>query len=59
MQLLVKIFGVKGVLVDVDPLDTIQRVKEKVQDIEGFHPDAQRLYLYVGTQLLDQPTSRR
>lgn len=53
----VKTLTGKEIEIDIEPTDTIARIKERVEEREGIPPVQQRL-IFAGKQMSDDRTAR-
>ena len=56
MQIKVKNLSGKVIEIDIEPTDTIERIKERVEEKEGIPPPQQRL-IFGGKALADEKTA--
>ena len=57
MTIKVKTLTGKEIEIDIEPSDTVERIKERVEEKEGIPPVQQRL-IFGGKQMSDEKTAR-
>ncbi|XP_006417281.2 NEDD8-like protein RUB3 [Eutrema salsugineum] len=57
MEIKVRTLKGKEIKIKIDPTDTIERIKERIEEIEGIPPLQQRI-IYTGKQLADDQTAK-
>eukprot|EP00039_Didymoeca_costata_P018669 m.334483 g.334483 ORF g.334483 m.334483 type:complete len:79 (+) comp17360_c0_seq1:143-379(+) len=56
MQIKVKTLTGKVIAIDIEPTDTVKRIKERVEEKQGIPPEQQRL-IFQGKQMGDDKTA--
>jgi len=55
MNVIIKTYSGKAIILEVEPSDIIETLKKKIQEVEGILPD-QQILIYAGKELENDRT---